>query len=126
RRHLARHRGGGARGHVRGGAAPGAVRHERAARAHPGEPGMTAATDRLVYTPAPGELGYTFGGRPPVASLRPGQVAQVATEDCFGGLVRTPADLPSQVCTLPYVNPVSGPFYVEDAEPGDTLAVHVV
>lgn len=26
---------------------------------------------------------------------------------------------------MPYLNPVSGPFFVEDAEPGDTLAVHL-
>ena len=31
-------------------------------------------------------------------------------------------DLPSQVCEFPYLNPVTGPFHVEGAEPGDTLA----
>jgi acetamidase/formamidase len=86
---------------------------------------MTATTRPLVYTPAAGELGYTFGGRPPVATLACGQVLRVATEDCFGGLVRGGDDLPSRVCTLPYVNPVSGPFFIEGAEPGDTLAVHI-
>jgi acetamidase/formamidase len=35
-------------------------------------------------------------------------------------------DLPSQVCTFPYLNPVTGPFHVEGAEPGDTLAVHIL
>ena len=86
---------------------------------------MTATIEPLVYTPAAGELGYTFGGRPPVAALACGQAIRVSTEDCFGGLVRGAADLPSQVCALPYVNPVSGPFYIEDARPGDILAVHV-
>ena len=76
------------------------------------------------YTPTPEELSYTFGGRAPVARLKPGDTLRVYTEDCFGGVVRGPEDLPSVVCEFPYLNPVSGPFYVEGAEPGDTLAVH--
>ncbi|MFI6266674.1 acetamidase/formamidase family protein [Micromonospora sp. NPDC051006] len=82
--------------------------------------------DQIVYRPVRDEFAYTFGGRMPVAHLRSGDLLRVFTEDCFGGLVRGPADLPSQVCHMPYLNPVSGPFFVEDAEPGDTLAVHVV
>lgn len=27
---------------------------------------------------------------------------------------------------MPYLNPVSGPFFIEDAEPGDTLAIHLI
>ncbi|MEV1013067.1 acetamidase/formamidase family protein [Micromonospora sp. NPDC049801] len=81
--------------------------------------------DRFTYRPARDELAYTFGGRMPVAHVRGGDAFTVVTEDCFGGLVRGPADLPSQVCRMPYLNPVSGPFFVEDAEPGDTLAVHL-
>ncbi|MGH3741821.1 MAG: acetamidase/formamidase family protein, partial [Micromonosporaceae bacterium] len=82
-------------------------------------------TEVLRYQPEPDELSYTFGGREPVARIRPGQALAVYTEDCFGGRVRTVADLPSQVCEFPYLNPVSGPFHVEGAEPGDTLAVHL-
>jgi acetamidase/formamidase len=81
-------------------------------------------TDLITYRPAEGEYGYTLGGRRPVATVRPGDVLQVFTEDCFGGLVRTGKDLPSQVCTMPFVNPVTGPFLVEGARPGDTVALH--
>ena len=35
-------------------------------------------------------------------------------------------DLVSQVCEFPYLNPQTGPFYIEGAEPGDTLAVHFI
>lgn len=84
------------------------------------------AMSHFTYRPARDELAYTFGGRLPVAHLRSGDLITVHTEDCFGGLVRGPADLPSQVCQMPYLNPVSGPFFVEDAEPGDTLAVHLL
>ncbi|HET6482006.1 MAG TPA: acetamidase/formamidase family protein [Actinoplanes sp.] len=76
------------------------------------------------YTPTAKDLAYTFGGVPPVASLRSGDVLTLFTEDCFGGAVTTVDDLPSQVCTFPYLNPVTGPFFIEDTEPGDTLAVH--
>lgn len=77
-----------------------------------------------TYTPTTKDMAYTFGGVPPVASLRSGDVLTLFTEDCFGGAVTTVDDLPSTVCTLPYLNPITGPFVVEDAEPGDTLAVH--
>ncbi|MER7364085.1 acetamidase/formamidase family protein [Nonomuraea wenchangensis] len=80
----------------------------------------------VSYHPKPEELSYTFGGRPPVGKVRPGTILEIFTEDCFGGLVRTVDDLPSRVCEFPYLNPVTGPFHVEGAEPGDTLALHFV
>jgi acetamidase/formamidase len=67
---------------------------------------------------------YTFGGAEPVAMIGPGQVLRTVTEDCFGGAVLTVDDLPSKVCEQ--FNPVTGPFYVQGAEYGDTLAVHVI
>jgi acetamidase/formamidase len=80
----------------------------------------------FAYRPAPEELSYTFGGRPAVARVAPGTVVELYTEDCFGGRVRGLDDLPSKVCEFPYLNPVTGPFHVEGAEPGDTLALHFV
>lgn len=79
---------------------------------------------QITYTPTNEDLAYTFGARMPVAHLQPGDVLATFTEDCFGGAVRTVDDLPSKVCRMPYLNPVTGPFFIEDAEPGDTLAVH--
>ncbi len=40
--------------------------------------------------------------------------------------MRGKGDLVSQVCEFPFLNPQTGPFYVEGAEPGDTIAVHFV
>src|SRR6266536_5437183 len=80
----------------------------------------------ITYMPEKGDLAYAFGGRLPVAHLRSGDVLSTYTEDCFGGAVRGVDDLPSQVCQMPFLNPTTGPFFVEDAEPGDTLAVHFV
>ncbi len=74
----------------------------------------------------PSSLVYTFGGVDAVAEIKAGQMLSTATRDCFAGRVRTTADLPSQVCDPRYLNPQTGPFYIEGAEPGDTLAVHFV
>ena len=56
----------------------------------------------------------------------PGAVLELWTEDCFAGRVRSRSDLVSAVCEFPFLNPQTGPFYVEGAEPGDTLAIHFV
>jgi acetamidase/formamidase len=57
--------------------------------------------------------------------IRPGELLEVFTEDAFGGRLRSADDLASHHVRHPYTNPQSGPFYVEDADPGDTLAVHL-
>ncbi len=82
--------------------------------------------DVVKLSPTPDEYAYTFGGRTPLATVRPGTVVELTTEDCFGGRVRGIGDLPSAVCEFPYLNPVTGPIAVAGAEPGDTLAVHFV
>ena len=82
--------------------------------------------DVLSYRPEPDEFAWTFGGVKPVRRVQPGTVLELWTEDAFGGKVRGADDLVSQVIEFPFVNPQTGPFYVEGAEPGDTLAVHFV
>jgi acetamidase/formamidase len=87
-------------------------------------------SEQLEFLPDPdadpASLTYTFGGVAPVASIRPGTVLSSWTRDCFAGQVRSPADRASEVCDPRYLNPQTGPFYVEGAEAGDTLAVHFV
>jgi acetamidase/formamidase len=82
----------------------------------------------LRYEPDPdaprSALVYTFGGVAPVATIRPGQTVWTWTRDCYNGAVRSTSHLPSQVCDPRYLNPQTGPFWVEGAEPGDTVAVH--
>lgn len=80
----------------------------------------------LRFTPTPDQLVWTFGGAAPVARISPGTIVELWTEDCFAGRVRSARDLVSEVCQFPFLNPQTGPFYVEGAEPGDTLAVHFV
>ena len=59
-----------------------------------------------------------------MVSVRPGTIISTWTLDCFAGRVTSTSDLVSQVCDPRYLNPQTGPFYVEGARPGDTLAVH--
>lgn len=72
------------------------------------------------------ELAYTFGGVPPRWRVKPGTRIVAWTEDCFDGAVKSAADLPSKVMAPGHDNPQTGPFYVEGAEPGDTLAIRIV
>jgi acetamidase/formamidase len=46
------------------------------------------------------------------------------TRDCFGGRVRSTSDTASEVTDPRYLNPQTGPFWIEGAEPGDTVAIH--
>lgn len=85
-----------------------------------------SATRILTVRPGPDEYAWTFGGAPPVARIAPGTVLDLYTEDCFAGRVRSEKDLVSEVCAFPFLNPQTGPFHVEGAEPGDTVAVHFV
>ncbi len=78
------------------------------------------------YRPDPSEFAWTFGGVDPVLHVKPESVMELWTEDAFGGKVRSPEDTVSKVIQFPFVNPQTGPFYVEGAEPGDTLAIHFV
>ncbi|MYV90331.1 acetamidase/formamidase family protein [Streptomyces sp. SID1034] len=80
----------------------------------------------LTVRPKENEYAWTFGGAAPVARIAPGTVLDLYTEDCFAGRVRSERDLVSRVCEFPFLNPQTGPFHVEGAEPGDTLAVHFV
>jgi acetamidase/formamidase len=80
----------------------------------------------VSFKPSPDQYAWTFGGVAPVLRLRPPALLEVFTEDCFAGRVRSEADLVSQVCEFPFLNPQTGPFYIEGASPGDTVAVHFV
>lgn len=71
-------------------------------------------------------LTYTFGGVPPVAELPLHTRLRTWTRDCYGGRVRRPGDIASEVADMRYLNPQTGPFWINEAHPGDTVAVHFV
>jgi acetamidase/formamidase len=87
---------------------------------------MSAEIAVTRFVPTPEQFAWTFGGCEPVLRVRPGDVLELFTEDAFAGQIRSTEDLPSRTIVYPFINPQTGPFYVEGAEPGDTLAIHLV
>jgi acetamidase/formamidase len=79
----------------------------------------------VEFHPGPEQYAFTFGGVAAVRKVRPGSVLRLWTDDAFCGAIRSPGDLPSARLTMPFVNPQTGPFYVEGAQPGDTLVLHI-
>ena len=66
---------------------------------------------------------YVYGVAPPVARLRPGNILESNSLDCFGNAIKKPGDTLS---LSKGDNPLTGPFFIEGAEPGDTLVVHIL
>ena len=81
--------------------------------------------DVIEYTPTREQYVYTFGGASPAMRIKPGTALRLWSDDAFGGALRSVDDLSSAEVDLRFVNPQTGPFYVEGAMPGDVLAVHV-
>jgi amidase len=83
-----------------------------------------AAEPRVVrYEPTESDFKYVYGTMAPVATLLPGDVLDTRTADCFGGVIQKPGDSLSKVKGD---NPLTGPFAIEGAEPGDTLVVKIL
>lgn len=82
--------------------------------------------DHVTFVPTVEELSYTFGGAGAVRRIRPGTVLTLWTEDAYGGRIRSRDDVASTALDTEDLNPQTGPFWIEGAEPGDTLAVHLV
>ena len=75
----------------------------------------------------PGDYSYVFNPyREPIARVRPGERVTIYTDDAFESRITKKEDLPSRaLATAKFLNPQTGPIYVEGAEPGDTLAVRI-
>ncbi|WP_369134264.1 acetamidase/formamidase family protein [Modestobacter sp. I12A-02662] len=82
--------------------------------------------DLVEIVPSVEQYAFTFGGVPPLRRVTPGTALRLWSDDAFGGALRKVTDLSGEKVDLRYVNPQTGPFYVEGAEPGDTLALHLV
>src|SRR5215212_4012027 len=75
----------------------------------------------------PRDYSYVFNPyRDPIAKVKPGERVTIHTEDAFESRITKKEDLPSRaLATAKFLNPQTGPIYVEGAEPGDTLAIHI-
>ena len=83
-----------------------------------------------VYELEPAKFYYTFGPHEPALRVHSGDTVVVVTRDAFGyDSHRNP--LPEAMkqrvpgTSLKESNPLVGPIYVEEAEEGDLLAVHI-
>src|SRR5882762_9078149 len=82
-----------------------------------------AAQSTVQYRATIQTVKYVYATAEPVARVASGGIVDTNTLDCFGNVLQKPGD------TLSLVkgdNPLTGPFYVEGAEPGDTLAVKIL
>ena len=62
----------------------------------------------------------------PIARVASGETLDVFTEDAFESRVQSEDDLPTRVLDFPFLNPQTGPIFVEGARKGDTLAVEIL
>jgi hypothetical protein len=81
--------------------------------------------DVIEFRPDREQYAFTFGGVAPVRKVRPGTMLRLWTDDAFCGNLRDPADMPSAKLTMPFVNPQTGPFYVEGQMSLATVKAHV-
>src|SRR6202166_428499 len=80
-----------------------------------------AQTGNVVkYHAAINDVKYVYGSAAPVAHVKPGDIIETNTLDAFGNVLKKPGDKMSMVKG---VNPLTGPFYIDGAQAGDTLAV---
>jgi len=84
----------------------------------------TAPAQNVVkYHATIGNVKYVYASAVPVAHLKAGDILDTNTLDCFGNAIQKPGDTLSM---SKGDNPLTGPFYIEGAEPGDTLAVKIL
>lgn len=73
---------------------------------------------------SPYPLNYEFSRHLPVrATIRSGQTLVVESEDALSGQIRKEGRRDRS--TVPYSNPLAGPIVIEEAQPGDYLAVTI-
>ena len=86
-------------------------------------PSAPSKSEVVQYHATIDTVRYLFGVAPPVARLKPGNILDANSLDCFGNALQKPGDT---FALVKGDNPLTGPFYIEGAEPGDTLIVHIL
>jgi len=91
-----------------------------------GVAGRKDGTTHQLTEAKQGKYHYTMGPySDPVLHVEPGDRIVVETRDAFEGAIKTEKDMPSQKCTMPFLNPQNGPIMVKGAQKGDALAVYI-
>src|SRR5262247_3335946 len=96
--------------------------------------GLSAAALALAWPAVAAEVKYDPGDKvyftycyahPPAARIKPGDSVVTNTRDASNDVFAVSDKTVAAKLDLTKVNPQTGPFYVEGAEPGDTLVVHI-
>jgi amidase len=82
-----------------------------------------APASTVQYQATNDNVKFVFGVAAPVARLKPGTILEANSLDCFGNGIQKPGDTGAMAKGD---NPLTGPFFIEGAEPGDTLVVHIL
>src|SRR5277367_6694713 len=83
-----------------------------------------AQTSNVVkYHATINDVKYVYGPMAPVAHVKPGDTIETNTLDAFGNALKKPGD---KLSTVKGDNPLTGPFYLDGAQPGDTLVVKIL
>jgi amidase len=84
----------------------------------------TASAPQVVQFKATLEnVKATFGPAEPVAHVKPGAILEANSLDCFGNALQKPGD---PFSNIKIDNPLTGPFFIDGADPGDTLVIHIL
>src|SRR5947209_18493058 len=84
---------------------------------------IASAQQIVRYDPTEKDLKYVYATAPPVATLAPGDTLETRTVDAFGGVIQKPGD---SLASVKGDNPLTGPFAIAGAQPGDTLAIRIL
>jgi len=84
-------------------------------------------TEARAVEVKPEDYSYVFNPyREAIARVNPGDRVTIHTNDAFESRIQSESDVASTaLATAKFLNPQTGPLYVEGAEPGDTLAVRI-
>jgi acetamidase/formamidase len=83
---------------------------------------VTAAAQSGVvkYHATINDVKYVYGSAAPVAHVKPGEIIETNTLDAFGNAIKKPGD---KLSSVKGDNPLTGPFHIDGAQPGDSLAI---
>lgn len=85
--------------------------------------GFAQSGNVVKYHATMTDVKYVYGVAEPVARLKSGDILETNSVDAFGNAIQKPGD---PLSLVKGDNPLTGPFYIEGAQPGDTLAVKIL
>jgi amidase len=94
-----------------------------AAQNPPGADSATSKAEVVTYHASIDTVKYVYATAPPVAHLHAGNILEANSLDCFGNAIKKSGDT---LAMIKGDNPLTGPFFVDGAEPGDTLIIRIL